>query len=145
MATTKTRSVAAEMPARGYRDLQEHLAALDAAGFLTTVDAPINKDTELHPLVRWQFRGGLAEADRKAFLFTNVTDSRGRNFDMPVVVGALAANQEIYRTGLNVPLEEIGPLWAKAMGNPIPPNVVSEAPCQEVVIEGEDLIGENKG
>lgn len=145
MATTKSRPSTAEMPARGYRDLQEHLAALDAAGLLVTIDEPVNKDTELHPLVRWQFRGGLAEADRKAFLFTNVTDSRGRSFDMPVVVGALAANQEIYRTGLNVTLEEIGPLWARAMSNPIPPKVVDEAPCQEVVIEGEDLIGENKG
>ena len=27
---------------------------------------------------RWQFRGGIAEKDRKAFLFTNVTDGKGR-------------------------------------------------------------------
>ncbi|MFM2130210.1 MAG: 3-octaprenyl-4-hydroxybenzoate carboxy-lyase, partial [Pseudomonadota bacterium] len=40
------------MPKRGYRDLQEHIAALDAAGLLVTIDAPVNKDTELHPLVR---------------------------------------------------------------------------------------------
>ena len=145
MATTKSRLKAAETPARGYRDLQEHLAALDDAGLLVTIDEPVNKDTELHPLMRWQFRGGLEEAERKAFLFTNVTDARGRSFDMPVVVGALAANQEIYRIGLNVPLEEIGPLWARAMGNPIPPNVVGEAPCQEVVLTGDDLVGENKG
>jgi 4-hydroxy-3-polyprenylbenzoate decarboxylase len=145
MATTKSRPDAAELPERGYRDLQEHLAALDAAGLLLTIDAPVNKDTELHPLVRWQFRGGIQEADRKAFLFTNVTDSRNRSFDMPVVVGALAANQEIYRIGLNVPLEEIGPLWARAMGSPIPPRIVTEAPCQKVVIEGGDLIGEGKG
>ena len=39
------------------------------------------------PLVRWQFRGGLREADRKAFLFTNVTDSKGRKYDIPVVIG----------------------------------------------------------
>ena len=29
----------------------------------------------MHPLVRWQFRGGLPEAERKAFLFENVVDS----------------------------------------------------------------------
>ena len=28
-----------------------------------TVDREINKDTEMHPLVRWQFRGGIAEGD----------------------------------------------------------------------------------
>jgi hypothetical protein len=27
------------------------------------VERAINKDTELHPLVRWQFCGGLKEAD----------------------------------------------------------------------------------
>ncbi len=145
MARTTSRPKAAELPQRGYRDLQEHLAALDLAGLLVTIDEPVNKDTELHPLVRWQFRGGIAEADRRAFLFTNVTDSRGRSFDIPVVVGALAANKEIYRTGLDVPLEDIGPLWARAMGNPIPPNIVTDAPCQEVVITGHDLLGENKG
>ena len=47
----------------------------------------------MHPLVRWQFVGGMAEAERKAFLFTNVTDGLGRNYDIPVVVGAIAANR----------------------------------------------------
>jgi len=36
-------------------DFQEHLAALEAHGLLVRVDRAINKDTELHPLVRWQF------------------------------------------------------------------------------------------
>lgn len=43
---------------RNYPDLHEHLKTLDAAGLLVTVTRPINKDTELHPLVRWQFREG---------------------------------------------------------------------------------------
>ena len=42
-------------------DFQAHLAALEAQGLLVRVERPINKDTELHPLVRWQFQGGLAE------------------------------------------------------------------------------------
>ena len=75
---------------RGYRDLHEHLKALDEAGLLWTIDQPVDKDSELHPLVRWQVRGGIAEKDRKAFLFTNVVDAKGRKYDMPVVVGALA-------------------------------------------------------
>ena len=37
---------------RGYADLQEHLDALDAAGLLRRIDEPVNKDTEMHPLVR---------------------------------------------------------------------------------------------
>ncbi|HLA04840.1 MAG TPA: hypothetical protein VJZ16_02540, partial [Syntrophales bacterium] len=68
-----------------YRDLGSYLAALEAAGKLVRIVAPINKDTQMHPLVRLQFRG-LPEKDRKAFLFENVYDSRGQKFDIPVVV-----------------------------------------------------------
>ena len=62
---------------RNYADLHDHLDRLDKAGLLYRIDAPINKDTEMHPLVRWQFRGGIAEKDRKAFLFSNIVDSKG--------------------------------------------------------------------
>ena len=72
---------------RPYPDLHDHIRALDAAGLLVTVDRPIDKDTEMHPLVRWQFRGGIAEKDRKAFLFTNIVDSAGRRYDVPVEIG----------------------------------------------------------
>src|SRR5687767_7081735 len=90
------------------RDFHEHLARLDAAGLLTRIDRPIDKDTELHPLVRWQFQGGLAEAQRRAFLFTNVIDGSGRRYDMPVVVGALGASADIYAIGMGRPVAEIG-------------------------------------
>src|SRR4029077_7146630 len=62
------------------RDFQEHLARLEARGLLTRIDRPINKDTELHPLARWQFQGGLPEGERRAFLFTNVVDPSGRRY-----------------------------------------------------------------
>jgi UbiD family decarboxylase len=130
------------MPAvhRGYADLHEHLDRLDRAGLLHRIDAPVNKDTELHPLVRWQFCGGIAEQDRKAFLFTNITCSRGRRYDIPVVVGAFAANAAIYRIGMNVDRnEDIGPRWEHAIANPVPPRLVESAPCQEVVVTGRDL------
>ena len=50
---------------RGYYDLHEHIERLRDAGLLFTVDREINKDTEMHPLVRWQYRGGVEEEDRK--------------------------------------------------------------------------------
>src|SRR6516165_3744361 len=88
--------------ARPYPDLHAHVLALARAGLLHVIDAPINKDSEMHPLVRWQFRGGIAEKDRKAFLFTNIVDGKGRRYEIPVAVGAMAANAEIYRIGMNV-------------------------------------------
>src|SRR5579862_2277958 len=120
-------------------DFQEHLADLEAAGLVTRIDAPINKDTELHPLVRWQFVGGVPEDKRRAFLFTNVTDAKGRKYDIPVVVGALAASPEIYAIGMGRKVEEIGDAWMQAIAHPIPPRAVDAAPCQEVVITGNDL------
>ena len=96
-------------------DFQEHLADLEANGLLVRIDRPINKDTELHPLVRWQFLGGVPESERRAFLFTNVTDSKGRHYDIPVVVGALAASPEIYALGMGQPVECIGEAWMRAI------------------------------
>jgi UbiD family decarboxylase len=123
--------------AQSYADLHEHLARLERAGLLHRITEPVDKDSELHPLVRWQYRGGISEKDRKAFLFTNVVDAKGRRYDIPVVVGAYAATAEIYRIGMNVAtLAEIGPAWERAIANPIAPRVVESAPCHEIVAEG---------
>src|SRR5262245_5958312 len=89
---------------RGYADLHEHLEELRRRDLLLEIKEPIDKDAELHPLVRWQFVGGMEEAERKAFLFTNVRDGRGRKYSMPVVVGAIAANRAIYSVGMGAPL-----------------------------------------
>jgi UbiD family decarboxylase len=120
-------------------DFQEHLADLEAAGLVERIDTPINKDTELHPLVRWQFVGGVPEDKRKAFIFTNVTDAKGRKYDIPVVVGALSASPEIYAFGMGRKVEEIGDAWMQAINHPIAPVRVTSAPCQEVVITAEGL------
>ena len=138
-------SGATDAPRRAYPDLHEHLEALKRAGLLITVDRPINKDTEMHPLVRWQFRGGIEEPDRKAFLFTDVTDSKGRKYDIPVVVGALAASREIYRIGMGCALDGINETWNRAMAKPIPPRIVEDAPCHEIVIQGSELDKPGKG
>src|SRR5262245_11702653 len=76
----KPADVGAQAGATGQpaRDFQQHLADLEARGLLVRIDRPINKDTELHPLVRWQFLGGVPEDKRRAFLFTHVVDAKGR-------------------------------------------------------------------
>ena len=120
-------------------NFQEHLADLDKRGLLVTIDQPINKDTEMQPLVRWQFVGGLPEEQRKAFLFTHVVDSKGKRYDMPVSIGAFASSADIYAIGMGQQVDNIGKAWMQAIKNPIPPLYISHAPCQEVVIQGEDL------
>ena len=132
-------------PARGYADLHEHLEELKEKGLLLTIDRPIDKDSELHPLVRWQYVGGVEEHERRAFLFTNVVDGRGRRYKFPVVVGAFAGNREIYCIGMRTPADKVQAKWDHAIANPLPPRIVERAPCQEVVIEGEALKGEGNG
>jgi len=126
-------------------DFQEHLARLEAQGLLRRIERAVNKDTELHPLVRWQFQGGLKEDERRAFLFTNVVDSSGRRYDTPVAVGALASSAQIYAVGMGCAVEDIGDAWMRAIANPIAPVTVTAAPCQEVIIKGEALRGPNGG
>jgi UbiD family decarboxylase len=129
----------------GYPDLRTHLDRLDQAGLLMRVTRPVNKDTEIHPLVRLQFRGGLPEDQRKAWLFENVVDSTGRHYDMPVVVGALAASPAVYAVGLGCSVDEVADRWDRAMSERIPPIIVDSGPVQEVVHEGADLLAEGGG
>jgi UbiD family decarboxylase len=130
---------------RGYADLHDHLEALRARGLLVEIDRPIDKDAEMHPLVRWQYVGGIEEHERKAFLFTHVVNAKGRRYAFPVVVGAYAGNREIYGVGMNAPLDEVQQRWDRAIAHPIPPVTVDSAPCQEVVLTGDQLQGEGRG
>jgi len=132
-------------PPRGYADLHEHLDELRRKGLLLTIDRPIDKDSELHPLVRWQYVGGVEEHERRAFLFTNVIDGRGRRYKFPVVVGAFAGNREIYCIGMRTPADKVQARWDHAIANPLPPRIVEHAPCQEIVISGDALKGEGNG
>src|SRR5512141_2982392 len=142
-AKTKTGSETAA--ARPPADFQAHLKALDARGLVTRVERAIDKDRELHPLVRWQFQGGLREDDRRAFLFTNVVDGSGHRYDIPVAVGALGASPQIYAAGMGCAVEDIGKAWLRAVAHPIAPVAVTSAPCQEVVTKGDALRGPGNG
>ncbi len=121
-----------------YKDLHEYLAALEKAGKLTRIRSAINKDTELHPLVRLQFLG-LPEEQRTAFLFENITDSKGKKYRMPYVVGCAAASRDIYALGMMCEADQIGDKWLHAQTHPIPPRLIERAPVQEVVYRGEEI------
>jgi 4-hydroxy-3-polyprenylbenzoate decarboxylase len=122
-----------------YKSLSEYVQVLEREGLLIRIKKAINKDTEMHPLVRWQFRG-LDEEQRKAFLFENIYDAKGKGYDIPVLIGGLAASQRIYALGLMCPESEVEEIWSQALEKPIDPVLVEEGPVQEVVWQGEELI-----
>lgn len=122
-----------------YKDLREHIVALEAAGKLVRIKRAINKDTELMPLVRWQFRG-LPESERKAFLFENVTDAKGRAFAGPVLVASHAASVDVYAIGMQCTPDEIQRKWVRARQNPIVPVTVETGPVHEEIYMGDNLL-----
>jgi 4-hydroxy-3-polyprenylbenzoate decarboxylase len=85
-----------------------------------------------------QFRG-LPEEARKAFLFETVHDSRGQKFVTAVLVGGLAASEEIYAVGLRCHRNEIADRWQKALSHPIKPELVKTGKVKEVIHKDSSL------
>ncbi len=125
------------MPYR--KDLRDQIAALEAHQKLIRIKREINKDTELMPLVRWQFRG-LPMEERKAFLFEKVVDSKGKRYPMPVLVGAHAGSREIYAISMDCAPDGIMEKWGAALSHPIAPVIVDKGPVQEEVHLGDNLL-----
>ncbi len=82
-----------------YFDLHQHLKNLEEHGLLRRVT---QADQQRHGAasVGALAVSRLSEEDRKAWLFENVTDAKGKRYTMPVVVGALAGKPEIYYLGM---------------------------------------------
>ncbi|MBI2832089.1 MAG: UbiD family decarboxylase [Chloroflexi bacterium] len=122
-----------------YKDLREYIKALEVGNKLVRIKNQINKDTEMMPLVRWQFRG-LPEEQRKAFLFENVVDAKGKKYDIPVIVAAHAASTDVYALGMKCKPNEINEKWVQAQLHPIEPRMVSKGPVHDNVYQGDELI-----
>jgi 4-hydroxy-3-polyprenylbenzoate decarboxylase len=125
----------------GFKELRSCLEELKRRDLLFTIDRLIDKDSELMPLVRWQYRG-LEESARRGFLFTNVTYGRGRSYDASVAVAVLGASRQVYATALGCNVDALRDRWIRAAANPITPVVVkgSEAPVKQE-IHGPDEVG----
>ena len=125
--------------AANLQDLRTHLANLEAKGKLRRISRVINKDTELMPLVRWQFRG-LPEAERSGFLFEKVVDAKGRPVPGGVAVGIYAASTEVYAIGMGCAPGEIRQRWQQAQAKPLAPVIVDSGAVQEEVHIGDSLL-----
>jgi 4-hydroxy-3-polyprenylbenzoate decarboxylase len=128
-------------PMRRYVDMRGHIKTLEAKGLLKRVERVMNKDTEIHPLVRWQYRGGLRDSERMGFLFENVIDAQGRKYPYPVAVGVMAGSNKIYATGLGCKVGEVLSKWHYALEHPIEPVLMKTGSVHEVVMTGKDLAG----
>src|SRR3990172_1895918 len=122
-----------------YKDLREYLSCLNKNNKLRVISRIINKDTELHPLVRWQFRG-LEEKDRSGFLFQSLTDIKGRQYQGGVATSIIGPSREVYALGMQCAPEEISQKWVKAYERPLEPKLVRTGPVKEVIHRGNGLL-----
>jgi 4-hydroxy-3-polyprenylbenzoate decarboxylase len=118
-----------------YESFRDYLDTLDKNGCLKWIDAEVDKEWEITSVTRNYFRR-VKEQDRCALGFRNI-----KGYDIPVVVGAIAASRKIYclAIGADPELNNIKEIWAKALANPIDPVEVSSGPCKEVILKGDDV------
>ncbi len=122
-----------------YRDLREFLAELERRGKVHRFSGPVDKDTELGPLLRVQLRG-VQPDDRKVLLFEDVRGHNGERFDMSVLAGIYGLTEEVVALGMGCnSVEEMPERWHQGLERPIPPIIVSSGPVHEEVHIGEEL------
>ena len=116
-----------------YQDFREYIAAAEQAGRLRRVKDAVDRSWEPGCLIKWMFQA-LPEEERFGLLFENVQDSK-----FPLVTGALGASKQAYALALGVEPEAINDTWVRGLLQPQLPRTVAKAPCQEVVLQGNDV------
>tara|TARA_B100000674_G_scaffold200151_1_gene163359 strand:+ start:3015 stop:4553 length:1539 start_codon:yes stop_codon:yes gene_type:complete len=139
-----------------YQSLRDFMDALEKSGRLVRVTEPVSPNLEMTEIqTRLLAEGG------PAVLFENVVGDDGKKYDMPVLVNLFGTVDRV-AAGMNrkpEELREVGetlaflkqpeppasireafsmlPLAKTVMA--MKPKTVSKAPCQEIVLEGDDV------
>jgi 2,5-furandicarboxylate decarboxylase 1 len=113
-----------------WNDLREYLGYLEERGELLTIDDPVSADLELSCIAR-----EAAVACGPALLCRNVPGAR-----LPVLTNLFAHRGRV-AAALGVTLEEMPDRWLHALEHQVPPVVVPDGPCQEVVDRNPDAAG----
>jgi len=83
--------------------------------------------------IKYEIANIIYSLDEKPVIFDNV-----KGYDMPVFAG-ITSNRDIIAQGLGTTKEELLFKLVDALRKPKTPEIVSNAPCQEVVIKDPDL------
>jgi UbiD family decarboxylase len=100
---------------------------------LRRMAGPVDPLWEPGCLVKWVFQGLPAE-ERFGLRFDRVGAS-----PFPLVTGALGASVASYAQALGVAPGDINEHWVRALLAPLDPVLAPDAPCQEVVVTGDDV------
>jgi 2,5-furandicarboxylate decarboxylase 1 len=111
-------------------NLREFIARLRRSGGLTEVQESVGPDLEMARVIH----ALETQAPGRPLLFKRVTGHSGWR-----VVAGPCASRESLGLALDVPANRLLFALAQAMEAPVPPPLVDEAPCQEVVERDVDL------
>ncbi len=114
------------------RTFRDFIAVAEQQGLLRRVQKTVDRSWEPACFAKWAFQA-LPDHERFGLLFEDVEGSA-----MPLCTGALGASRQTYALALDVEPEQINTLWESALVNPLKPIVVEKAPCQEVILTGDD-------
>lgn len=104
-------------------DLRAFLTDLEKAGELIRIRKPVDP----------RYISALTAQSKKGVCFERI-----QGYDMPVVSGLLNTMDRL-AVGMHAPKGAIGRRVSEAVQKPIPPVVVKEGPCQEVVLTGDQV------
>ncbi len=105
--------------------LREYIQRLDQQKKLTRIDEPISKSLEIS--------GVLKQMEPRPVLFEHVREST-----FPVI-GNLFCSKAAFAEYFGIQVKDIIPFLTSGIQNRKPPEVVTEAPCQEIVEIEPDL------
>ncbi len=104
---------------------REFLQALERSQKLAKIEKPVSKELEAAAI--------LKELDGKAVLFENIKESEFK------VAGNVFSSKELIASYFGCKQEELIKKMIGALNNPTEPNIVDKAPCQEVVIDENEV------
>jgi len=105
--------------------LREFLSKIEADGKLTRIKKPVSHKYEIANIIY--------SLDEQPVIFDNV-----KGFDFPVFAG-ITSSRDIIADGLGTTKEKLLFKLVDALRNPVEPEIVDKAPCQEVIIRDPDL------
>ncbi len=117
-----------------HKDFRGFLDAIEASGDLLTINDEVDWDQELSGIGRLS-----CERNGPAFLFTNIKDYGS---EMRVATNPIATWRRVaVALGLppDTPLRRLYQVYAEREDTMIPPILVNDAPCKDVIIPGDKV------
>lgn len=105
--------------------LRNFIEELQVKGELTKITKPVS--------TKYEMAGIIAALGEKPVYFENILES-----NVPVVAGLVSSKEHICRS-MGITKEQLLPKLLSAIENPMPPQLVHNAPCQEVIETDIDL------